>query len=82
VTENDARRRAHELDATVRVGKRGVEAVVDELDAQLDDRSMVKVRFLRSARGGTTVEALATDLADAVGAELFRTRGNTAVIRR
>jgi RNA-binding protein len=74
------RERAHDLDVTVWVGKSGVEAVVDELGDQLDDRDLVKVKFLRAARGGTDVETLAADLADRVGAEVVETRGNTAVL--
>ncbi|MFB6304027.1 MAG: YhbY family RNA-binding protein [Haloferacaceae archaeon] len=82
MANDELRKRAHDLDATVRVGKRGIDAVVDEVDDQLADRDMVKVKFLRAARAGTTVEDLAVDLADRVDAEVFRTRGNTAVLRR
>jgi len=38
------------------------------------------VKFLRAARGGTTTDELAAELADAVGADLIETRGNTAVL--
>lgn len=74
--------RIHDLDATLRVGKRGVEAVVEEADDQLTDRDLLKVKFLRAARAGDDVEGLAAELADAVGAEVVETRGNTAVIHR
>jgi RNA-binding protein len=80
MTNQDKRKRAHDLDVTVWVGKAGVEAVTDELRSQLDDRDLVKVKFLRAARGGTDVETLATELATAVDAELVETRGNTAVL--
>lgn len=73
------RKRAHELDATVRVGKGGVESVVDELAEQLRNAEMVKVKFLRSARGGTSTDELAEELAESAGATLYQTRGNTAV---
>jgi RNA-binding protein len=76
------RKRAHDLDVTVWVGKSGVGAVVEELDGQLRDQELVKVKFLRSARGGTDVETLAADLADRVDAEVIETRGNTAVLYR
>ncbi|MFB6083917.1 MAG: YhbY family RNA-binding protein [Halorientalis sp.] len=82
MTEQEKRRRMHDLDVTVWVGKHGVESVVEELSDQLDDRDMVKVKFLRAARGGTTTEALAEDLAERVGGDLVRTRGHTAVIER
>ncbi|MFB6102819.1 MAG: YhbY family RNA-binding protein [Haloplanus sp.] len=76
------RKRAHDLDVTVWVGKSGVDAVVDELGDQLDDRDLVKVKFLRSARGGTDVESLAATLADRTDADVVETRGNTAVLYR
>lgn len=67
---------------TVWVGKAGVGAVVDELSDQLEERDVVKVKFLRSARGGTSTQELAEDLAEDANAELFETRGNTAVYTR
>lgn len=82
MTDKPTRRKIHELDATLRVGKAGVTAVSDELANQLDNSDLVKVKFLRSARGGTTTEALAEELANAASATLVQTRGNTAVYRR
>jgi RNA-binding protein len=76
--ERTLKERAHGVDATLRVGKSGIESVTDELDSQLTDRELVKVKFLRSARGGTTTDELARDLGERVGAELVETRGNTA----
>lgn len=78
----DFARRVHELDATVRVGKRGIEAVEDELATQLDNTELVKVKFLRSARGSQETAELAATLGEAAGAEVVETRGNTAVYRR
>lgn len=78
----ELKRRAHELDVTVWVGKSGVESVVDELDDQLSSRDLVKVKFLRAARAGSSTEEKAADLADRVDAELIETRGHTAVIYR
>jgi len=74
--------RIHDLDATLRVGKSGVESVVDELDSQLSDNQFVKVKFLRAARGGTTTDALAADLGDRVSADVVQVRGHTAVFER
>jgi RNA-binding protein len=82
MSDADQKRRAHDLDVTVWVGKAGLDPVVGELRDQLDDREMVKVKFLRAARGGTTTEELAAELADRANAELFRTRGHTGVFRR
>jgi RNA-binding protein len=79
MSNDDRQQRIHELDATLRVGKHGVESVADELSNQLDDRDLVKVKFLRSALGGTTTEAEAETLADLAGATVVQTRGHTAV---
>lgn len=74
--------RIHDLDVTVWVGKSGLDPVVDELSDQLDGGEPIKVKFLRAARGGTTTETLAADLADRVGADLADVRGHTAVYHR
>lgn len=79
MSDQQLRKEAHDLDVTVWVGKSGIDAVVDELADQLDDRKLVKAKFLRAARGGTSTDALADELADAVNADLVETRGNTAV---
>lgn len=79
---DDYRERAHNLDVTVWVGKAGIESVVDELDGQLNDRDLVKVKFLRAARAEGSTDELADALADRVDATLVETRGNTAVFHR
>ncbi|WP_248897547.1 YhbY family RNA-binding protein [Haloplanus halobius] len=76
------RKRAHDLDVTVWVGKGGLDPVVDECDDQLKSAELVKVKFLRSAQGGTDVETLADELADRTDADVVETRGNTAVLYR
>ena len=76
------KQRIHDLDATLRVGKNGVESVADELASQLEDNQFVKVKFLRAARGGTSSEELADELADLVGADVAQVRGHTAVFER
>ncbi|ADB59935.1 protein of unknown function UPF0044 [Haloterrigena turkmenica DSM 5511] len=78
----ELKQQAHDLDVTVWVGKSGIDAVVDELDDQLDDRDLVKVKLLRAARAGGSTEEKAADLADRVNAELIETRGHTAVFYR
>ncbi|WP_254763416.1 YhbY family RNA-binding protein [Natrinema marinum] len=80
--KQDLKQRAHDLDVTVWVGKSGVDAVVDELDDQLANRDLVKVKFLRAARAGSSTDEKAADLADRVNAELIDTRGHTAVVHR
>jgi RNA-binding protein len=76
------RAQAQDIDVTVWVGKAGISAVVDELDDQLADRELVKVKFLRAARGTKGTDELAEELAEDVEAELIETRGNTAVYHR
>lgn len=78
----ERRTAAHDLDVSVWVGKDGIEPVVEELAGQLDEHTLVKVKFLRAARGGTTAEQLAESLADRVDADLVETRGHTAVYYR
>jgi len=82
MTDGDRRREIHDLDATLRVGKGGIESVADELDDQLGNQRLVKVKFLRSALGGTTTEDEAAALADRVGCSVVETRGHTAVFER
>ena len=82
MADQTLRERAHDVDVTVWVGKAGIEAVTGELSDQLEDRELVKAKFLRAARGGTTTEKLADDLAERVGAEVVETRGHTAVLHR
>jgi RNA-binding protein len=76
---DELRKKAHDLDVTVWVGKAGVESVVEELGDQLQENELVKVKFLRSARGTDSTEELAETLAERTDAELIETRGNTAV---
>ncbi|ELY43216.1 YhbY family RNA-binding protein [Natronorubrum bangense] len=78
----ELKQEAHDLDVTVWVGKSGLEAVVDELNDQLSNEHLVKVKFLRAARAGSSTEEKAADLADQVNAELIDTRGHTAVFHR
>lgn len=82
MSDETRKQRIHDLDVTVWVGKNGIDAVVEELSDQLDHADLVKVKFLRAARGTTTTETLAAELAERVSATLVRTRGHTAVIER
>jgi len=82
MSDTARRQRIHELDVTVWVGKNGIDPVVDELNDQFAERDFVKAKFLRAARGGTSTEELAAELADRVNADVVRTRGHTAVFER
>jgi len=82
MSDSTRAQRLHELDVTVWVGKKGLDPVEDELNDQLQEADFVKVKFLRSSRGGTTSEDLAADLAERVNAEVVRSRGHTAIFER
>ncbi len=77
--DSDASDPMHELDVTLWVGKGGITPVAEELATQLEDHDHVKVKFLRSARGGGSTEELAVELADQAGVSVLETRGHTAV---
>ena len=82
MNKQELRKQAHDLDVTVWVGKSGISAVEEELDDQLKRSDLVKIKFLRSARAGTTVEELTDELAGRVDADVVETRGNTGVVHR
>ena len=82
MSDQDRTAAIHDLEVTLWVGKNGLDPVVDELDDQLSNEELVKVKFLRAARGGTTTADLAADLAERVDADLVETRGHTAVLAR
>jgi len=82
MSEQELGARAHDLDVTVWVGKRGPNAAAGELDDQLGERDLVKVRFHRSTGATSDLESAATELATTAGAELVETRGHTAVFHR
>jgi len=79
---DDLKTLAHDAEVTVWVGKSGLDAVVPELNDQLQDRTVVKTKFLRASRGGATSEELADELAERVNADVVDVRGHTAVFHR
>ncbi|MBS1193995.1 MAG: YhbY family RNA-binding protein [Methanomicrobiales archaeon] len=69
------RRTIHELKPTVWIGKRGVTPeAVEEVTRQLEDRKVVKIRWLQSA------EVDPSDLAARTGSEVVDIRGRTVVL--
>lgn len=82
MTETTREQRIHNLDVTLWVGKRGIGAVTEELDEQLDNQEFVKVKFHRAARADGDAEELATELAERTNATVVESRGHTAVIER
>lgn len=82
MTEPDPSDAMATLDVTLWVGKHGVASVADELTDQFDERTLVKVKFLRAALADGDVDELATELAALADASVVETRGHTAVIQR
>ncbi len=70
------------LDATIRVGKSGIEPVIEELKNQLKNRKLVKVKFLKTAFVEVGRHELSEKLADLTDSELIEVRGNTAIFCR
>lgn len=75
------RRQAMALPVSAQVGKAALtDPVVEEIRRQVLDKRLVKVRLLATA--GDDPKAMATALAESVGAELVEVRGHTAVLWR
>jgi len=71
------------LDPVVRIGKRGLTSgVIEEVDRQLEERELIKVRFERNILRKYDRKELAVELAKKVNAELIDVRGRTAVLFR
>ncbi len=82
MNKKELRKLSHETDATIWVGKEGVEKVIEELKGQLRERKVVKVKLLQSSRGEKSTEELASILAERSGAKMYETIGNTAIFVR
>ncbi len=74
-------REAQSINVTLQVGKDGItETLIQELNAQLERRKLVKVRLLPSATsGGSENASQAEALEQACDGELVEVRGHTAV---
>jgi len=78
----ELRRRASTLKPLIIVGKGGVtDGIIRELDRQLEEKELVKIRFLRSSNTSQIGEMIAR-LAKETQSELVETRGNTATLYR
>lgn len=76
-------RRMCEENPTIHVGKAGVtQGLVDEVSRQLDKRRVVKLRVLRSALAGRSVEDVAAEVAQQTESTLVEVRGHTFVLYR
>ena len=83
MTERDAskelRRRAMEIDPTVRVGKDGLsENLYEEITAQLKNRRLIKVKVLRNADSET--DEVAAQIAEATNSVVVDVRGGVIIL--
>ena len=82
---NHIRREAASKDVkpTVRVGRSGLtEALVEEVDGQLRQRAMVKIKVNRGVFDRENLALLWEALVERTGAELVLARGNVGVLWR
>ena len=78
-TLKEKKKVAHDLDATIRMGKSGVtQALIDEIKDQIKRKDAVKVKLLGTKREET--KQIAGELAERCNAELIDVRGNTVVL--
>lgn len=72
------KKRASSIEPTVRVGKKGItEVQVKEVLKQLEARRTVKVKVLKSALVGETVEDIAQRISSETGSRVIRIIGHT-----
>ena len=78
-TLKEKKKVAHDLDATIRMGKSGVtQALIDEIKDHIKRKDAVKVKLLGTKREET--KQIAGELAERCNAELIDVRGNTVVL--
>jgi len=68
---------------TIHVGKEGfTEQSAKEIDKQLDQNKMVKIKILKSALQTETAKAIATRAAEQTNASLVEVRGHVFILYR
>ena len=72
---------AARIEPATHVGKNGVtDSLIEEINRQLKDNKLVKVKVLKSAIEAMPRDEIARQLAEKTGAELIDVRGNTVVL--
>lgn len=75
--------RSSEMRSTLQIGKNGItEAILDEIDDQLERTGAVKLNMLRSAPEAGDFKAAMTAVAEALKATLVGSVGRTVVLQR
>jgi RNA-binding protein len=72
---------AANIEPATHIGKNGVtDSLIEEINRQLKDNKLIKVKVLKSAIESMPREEIARLLAAKTGAELIDVRGNTVVL--
>ena len=80
-TLSDLKHEASQLTPVLNVGKGGItDSLVDELQRQLKQNKLVKVRILKTAMTGTDRRSIAQELSRRTGSQLIEVKGNRAVL--
>lgn len=78
----NARKKAHELEVSMQIGKSGItDTVVEQIIKQIKKRKVIKVKFLASAVEGNK-EELFEELAEKTNTELIHKIGFTIVLKK
>lgn len=76
----DVKNLGQELDSVVRIGKSGVsEGIIDEIDRQLDDKEIIKVKVLRN-NPKQDIEKTVEELEERTIGECVEIRGKTVLL--
>lgn len=77
----ELRGQAAKMEAATHIGKNGITpSLIEEINRQLKDNKLVKIKVLKSALEEMSREELAKALAEKTGAELIEVKGNTVVL--
>lgn len=72
---------AARMEPSTHVGKNGVtDSLIEEINRQLKDNKLVKIKILKSAMESMPRDEIAHALAEKTGARLIEVRGNTVVL--
>jgi RNA-binding protein len=72
---------AARIEPATHIGKNGVtDSLIEEINRQLKDNKLVKVKVLKSAMESMPRDEIASLLAEKTGAELIEVKGNTVVL--
>ncbi len=72
---------AARIEPATHVGKNGVtDSLIEEINRQIKDNKLIKVKVLKSALEAASRDEIARLLAEKTGAELVEVKGNTVVL--